>query len=66
MASKLEEEITERRQCDQRAQGMLSSMQVALGREQRAREAMGAEASRQLGLAESRIEGAEKKLEERI
>ncbi|CAK9106616.1 unnamed protein product [Durusdinium trenchii] len=60
----LEEETTDRKQSEQRAAGMLSSIQVAMGREQRAREAAYNEANRLLGVLETRLEGNEKSLQD--
>lgn len=64
LVGKLEEEVTERRQCEQRSAGMLSSIQVAMSREQRARESSSSDASRALGLLEARVETNEKSLQD--
>ncbi|CAJ1352072.1 unnamed protein product [Effrenium voratum] len=59
LAGKLEEESVDRRQTDQRTAGMVSSIQVAMGREQRAREAAGEAAGRASGALEAQLAAAE-------
>jgi len=64
LSRKLEEEASDRRQCEQRTAGMLSGLQVAISNEEQAREAALTEASRLQGLLEARLETLESGLKD--
>ncbi|OLQ06844.1 putative E3 ubiquitin-protein ligase HERC1 [Symbiodinium microadriaticum] len=64
LTSRVDAEIAERRQTDERTGGKLETLQEALGREQRAREAAMSENGRAVGTLATRLDGQEKALPE--
>ncbi|CAE6948045.1 HERC1 [Symbiodinium sp. CCMP2592] len=64
LTTRVDAEIVERRQTDERTGGKLETLQEALGREQRAREAAMSENGRAVGTLATRLDGQEKALPE--
>jgi len=64
LTTRVDAEIAERRQTDERTGGKLETLQEALGREQRAREAAMSENGRAVGTLATRLDGQEKALPE--